>query len=182
MVMADDETPAKALTKNPLGPSGRTVADNIERLRTRDNLTFAALAARLKGIGRPIPTLGLRKIEAGTRRVDADDLVALAAALGVTPPTLLMPDVEQTEDEVLITGTPPVSAARAWMWLGSNLPISGDEAWAEFIVRAWPRWRVRELLDARIEQKTVDLDGAPQYAQFGFLGVQIPKSEPEDDS
>jgi transcriptional regulator with XRE-family HTH domain len=163
------------------GSTGKTVAQNVQRLR--GDMSYTQLSRRLEERANwSINAVGIRRIEAGERRVTADDLVALAVALGVTPPTLLMPDVDQIDEEVHITGNPPLSAARAWMWLGANLPISGDEAWAEFIVRAWPRWRVRELLDASIEQKTVDLDGNPQYAQFGFFGVRVPKSGAEDGS
>src|SRR5206468_1120492 len=47
----------------------------------------------------PIPVLGLRRIERGERRVDLDELVALAKALGVPPLWLVLPVgvVERTE-------------------------------------------------------------------------------------
>jgi transcriptional regulator with XRE-family HTH domain len=39
--------------------------------------------------GRKITASGVQRIEAGARRIDVDDLVALARALGVTPADLL---------------------------------------------------------------------------------------------
>jgi transcriptional regulator with XRE-family HTH domain len=69
------------------------VRANLQRLREAQNLGFTKLARILdEEIGRPIPELGLRRIESGDRRVDVDDLMALAAALDVSPATLLMPD------------------------------------------------------------------------------------------
>jgi transcriptional regulator with XRE-family HTH domain len=47
------------------------------------------LSDRLVAVGRPILASGLSKIEAGTRRVDVDDLVALAEAMWATPDDLL---------------------------------------------------------------------------------------------
>jgi transcriptional regulator with XRE-family HTH domain len=44
---------------------------------------------RLTRVGRPILPSGLSKIESGDRRVDVDDLVGIAAALGVMPDRLL---------------------------------------------------------------------------------------------
>lgn len=58
------------------------------------------LSARLAKLGRPILPSGITKIEQGKRRVDVDDLVALAAALKVTPTRLIMgpPPTEGPED------------------------------------------------------------------------------------
>ena len=74
-----------------VGPAGRTLAANIKRIREAQRLTFVEVAKRLEDIGRPIAVLGLRRIEKGERRVDADDLLALAAVLGVHTVDLLVP-------------------------------------------------------------------------------------------
>ena len=66
--------------RNPLGPTGETLQANVIALRERQNLTYAQLSRKLKAAGRAIPELGLRRIEGGDRRVDVDDLMALAAA------------------------------------------------------------------------------------------------------
>lgn len=74
--------------------------------------------ARLAEIGRDIPPLGLRRIESGERRVDADDLMALAVALGVSPISLLMPASETGQDQVEATGVNArVEARQLWRWL-----------------------------------------------------------------
>jgi|SRR4051794_7697641 transcriptional regulator with XRE-family HTH domain len=85
-------------------------------------MTYKELADRLKAIGRPIPTLGLSRIEAGTRRVDADDLVALAVALGVNPSRLLMPD--GAGDQVVnITMEVAAPEWAAWQWADGRHPL-----------------------------------------------------------
>jgi transcriptional regulator with XRE-family HTH domain len=62
---------------------------NVKHLRQARGLTYKELAEQLGHAGRPIPVLGLARLERGERRVDVDDLVALARALGVTPHELL---------------------------------------------------------------------------------------------
>lgn len=64
------------------------MAKEVARLRGRT--TVRELSARLAKLGRPILPSGITKIEQGTRRVDVDDLVALAAVLKVTPTRLLL--------------------------------------------------------------------------------------------
>lgn len=75
--------------KRDAGDVSRTVADNIKHLRTIQNLGYTALSNRLSAVGREISAVGVRRIEAMERRVDVDDLVALAAALHTTPIALL---------------------------------------------------------------------------------------------
>lgn len=114
--------------KTTLGPTGETLRENVRRLREDQRLTYVELSDRLSAAGRPIPVLGLRRIERGERRVDADDLVALAVVLGVNPSTLLLPYTVEGDAEVTGAGTVPARAA--WGWAdGLNpvrLPDDGD--------------------------------------------------------
>ena len=66
------------------GPVGVAVAQNLEQLRESRNLTYAELSRRLTQLGRPIAPLGLTRIRDRQRRVDVDDLVALAGLGRVT--------------------------------------------------------------------------------------------------
>ncbi|BBZ22135.1 helix-turn-helix domain-containing protein [Mycolicibacter hiberniae] len=126
-----------------LGPTGEAVRANIRSLRDRERISGAELSARLKKIGRPIPPLGIQRIEAGSRRVDTDDLVALAVALGVSPIRLLMPESAEVDDQVVQTGREPESARRGWEWLqGAFVP--GDDETPN--PAAWPSWRTRDVL------------------------------------
>jgi transcriptional regulator with XRE-family HTH domain len=73
----------------PLGEVGAAVMRNVAEIRQRKRMTYQALSVRLQQLGRPIPTLGLSRIERGERRVDADDLVALSRALETDVSVLL---------------------------------------------------------------------------------------------
>lgn len=80
-----------AYTSIPLGPIGHCVRANVAALRKARGLSQAQLAANLTGIGRSVRGPMIQAIEAGCRRVDVDDLVALAGAFGVQPAELLVP-------------------------------------------------------------------------------------------
>lgn len=138
---------AEPQKKNPLGPTGRTVADNIKRLR--GDTQYVKLAARLEKLGRPIPTLGLRKIESYERRVDADDLVALAAALGVSPVTLLMP---WGDEEFVVVANTDFNRVTLWEWLTADWPFPGEEP-IRFFSRALPSWKLAQYVQ-RISQRS----------------------------
>lgn len=68
---------------------GRALADAVRTLRTQRNMTYTDLS---RSLDRDINPVGVRRIENYERRVDIDDLFALAAALGVTPAALIGED------------------------------------------------------------------------------------------
>jgi transcriptional regulator with XRE-family HTH domain len=145
--------PPDSVRKNPLGPSGSIAAQRVRQLREERSWTFKELSDRLGAIGRPIPTLGLRKIEREDRRIDVDDLIGLAVVFGVNPSTLLLPP--RIDGEVEITAVGVVPAARAWAWVDGQAPllVSADDdgsADVEFQLRARPprRRRLRATTEA----------------------------------
>lgn len=109
--------------KNPLGATGETVAANVRRLRTKHGLAFTELSAKLSELGRPIPPLGLRKIESLDRRVDADDLVALAVALGTNPNALLLPPSDNGRHVLTLTAAGQRPAWLVWQWAKGEAPL-----------------------------------------------------------
>jgi hypothetical protein len=141
--------------KNPLGPTGRAVADNVKRLR--GDMQYVKLAARLEELGRSIPTLGLRKIESYERRVDADDLVALAAALGVSPVTLLMP---WGEDRHVTVANTEFSKETLWEWLIGEWAFPG-QGLMDFFSKALPPWKL-----ATVERRIAERHGADSVAEL----------------
>ena len=99
------------------GPTGLRVAANVKALREARGISVRGLAARMAELGRPLLPSGVGKIEQGQRRVDADELVALALALDVAPNRLLLPAGAGTADGVELT--PEVTIATedaAWRW------------------------------------------------------------------
>jgi transcriptional regulator with XRE-family HTH domain len=127
------------------GPTADTVAVNVKRLREGLNLGLRALADRLADTDRPLTHTALDKIERGTRRVDVDDLMALAVALEVSPATLLMPEVTTTEwddAEVETTGLPKGTTAELlWGWLTAQVyPAKHVASWVTS-----PMWVARSV-------------------------------------
>jgi transcriptional regulator with XRE-family HTH domain len=141
----DDKTP-----RVPQGPIGAYLIKNLEQLRKARRLSYQDLSVRLREVGRPIPALGLSRIEKGTRRVDADDLVGLALALGVNPSALLLPRDAALRDVVTLTEEQQASANDAWAWADGRRPLpptgpftrsSMDlQAAVDFATHARPEW------------------------------------------
>lgn len=79
------------MQKTPLGigPIGERTVRAIERARTSRGFAQRRLADRVTALGRPMTFTTLSRIERRQRRCDVDDLVAIAAALGVSPLALL---------------------------------------------------------------------------------------------
>ncbi|MGW8953026.1 helix-turn-helix domain-containing protein [Streptomyces sp. NPDC055709] len=141
-----------------LGPNGRAVAANVKRLRTARGMSLRALSEALSEVGRGLSQDAINKIENGAksdakqvRRVDVDDLVALAAVLRVNPSALLLPPTDDPAETVDITGVGPVSADRAWDWIDGELPVEqikpGDPTGAilQFQLYARPAGRRMQL-------------------------------------
>jgi hypothetical protein len=96
-----------------LGPVGQRVARNVSKFRGA--MSLRDLSAALGEVGRPILPSGIIKIEKGTRRVDADDLAALALTLGVAPNRLML-GAEHDSEPVKLTPLVETTANGAWRW------------------------------------------------------------------
>jgi len=73
----------------PQGPTSEQVIANLSRLRRQMKLSFEQLSTRMEAAGRPLLPTGLHRMERGLRRIDVDDLTALAKALRVDTDALL---------------------------------------------------------------------------------------------
>ena len=124
----------------------------VRRIRTEVGLTATQLAARTSGL-----TSGsVGKIERGELRPTVEHLLTLAAALEVSPATLLMPPAAAPFEEVELPGGVSGTAASAWAWITATGPVPTGEApgvaaaeaeqpaptseEAEQLLRSWPRW------------------------------------------
>jgi transcriptional regulator with XRE-family HTH domain len=121
--------------KKEPGPTARHLAESLRRIRRAGRVTTAELSRRLAALGQPIPDTSITKTEQGTRRVDVDDLPALALALGVTPNTLLLPEIGYLGGTEVHHLTPAVSgtAEQLWQWAQGERPlhmhIPGADGW-----------------------------------------------------
>lgn len=88
-----------------IGEAGGCVAAAVTAHRQRRGWDQRHLAARVTDAGRPMSVSVLGKVEAGARRVDVDDLVALAVALEV-PPAQLLPGADDGADPFTEAASP----------------------------------------------------------------------------
>lgn len=142
----------------PVGATGTAARKNIRRIRDARGISAAWLSEQLNDLGRPIPPLGISRIENGQRRIDVDDLMAIAVALGVSPATLLMPlrnddgsEVEE-KDLVPITGWHKPNVAKVvWEWLKAERPLVHG-TFSSFVQLGWPAWERRRFDEQILQQ------------------------------
>lgn len=124
------------------GPIGDSVALSLAALRASAGLRLEGLADLLAELGRRIAPDSLRNSEQTNgprrRRIDVDDLVALALALNVSPARLLLPRGDNGQP-VQLTPTVAVSWRDAWRWAAGDAPLGPHTA----------QDRVRWLVDNR---------------------------------
>jgi transcriptional regulator with XRE-family HTH domain len=92
------------------------LAANIARVREARRLSYIELSRELSKAGRPIPELGLRRIEKGERRVDFDDLMAIAYVLRVCVVDLAVSN-EATDEPYFVTPTNRYESASVREWI-----------------------------------------------------------------
>jgi transcriptional regulator with XRE-family HTH domain len=139
-----------------LGSAAKAVAQNVRRIRGERGLSIRAVAARTSEIGHPLPHSALSKIENEQRRVDIEDLLALAIALETSPASLLLAYEPDPERSVAIIGTVTAPSRAAWEWAQGTEPLPAptstyEEAlsrWSRFISVALPWWQARDAMDS----------------------------------
>jgi len=77
-----------------MGAAGNGVKDAIRALRIDRRMTLTDMTEALKSTDRPLSKATLSQLETGMRRIDIDDLFAIAKALKVDPRELLRDAVE----------------------------------------------------------------------------------------
>jgi transcriptional regulator with XRE-family HTH domain len=110
------------------------VADQIQTVRLRKGWTQQELADRVTQLGMPMGRAVILKIERKRRHVTVDELVALSAALEVSPLFLLMPRDATSGDQIRVTPRQslPIEMVTKW-WHGAqelrfdDLGIEPDE-------------------------------------------------------
>jgi transcriptional regulator with XRE-family HTH domain len=130
-----------------IGTTGRTLASNIARVRKGQQKSLQDLEESLANIGHRISFSGLSKIERGERRVDVDDLMAIAIALDVSPLGLLLPVDQEPATVVDVTGASG-SLAVFWKWaLAEETYFTRDNR--AFTARSIPWWMMFTAAEIR---------------------------------
>jgi len=106
-----------------IGASGERAAANLAEIRKTRHMEQAEVADRMTKLGRPMSAPVVSKTEKLDRRIDVDDLVAFAVALGVTPNRLLLPGSVRDDEPVELLPKVRVSAMAAWKWATGDEPL-----------------------------------------------------------
>lgn len=135
--------------RNAIGPTNRTVGENVRRVRSQLGMTQADVVRTLDANGHPIPLSSIGRIESGDRRVEVDDLLALSIALGVSPLALLLPAARSPHEQIEVTGWGAAQAGRAWAFaLGTSeledLDYDDDLPQPTVAGRSFPWWAEQE--------------------------------------
>ncbi len=108
-----------------------TVAIRVKDLRKTRKWTQQDLANAMSARGYPTDRSTIVRLEKRNRGISVDDLVALAAALNVSPGWLLLP-AAAGEGDLPIVGNVKVPAWAAWQWVDGQNPlptVSEDEGY-----------------------------------------------------
>lgn len=158
------------------------VAENIADRRNHLGLSIAELSRRTHEAEHPLAALALRRIEAGERRIDVDDLTALAAILETTPAALLSPPEPEEngahflEETNALSGTPALTPFEALTWVNGELEATTTSARTQFYERKL------SALASDLEAITKQIDEAGETTPEGFelrgvaLEIEMEKS------
>lgn len=145
------------------GVTGRTVAYNVKRLRQKADLNYTELSERLKIYGRDIPPLGIRRIEDGERRVDVDDLMALALALNTNVNALVIPAAGS--NQILTIAQDQMYPAWAvWNWAIGKAPLNHSLV-PEHVPQSERATYAGELFESNTDPKSQGRDPAAPNIQ-----------------
>lgn len=156
---------------NPTGITHKHVAANLRTARQAIGMDVRTAAKRMTEAGRKIAPSGISKIENGDRRVDVDDLTALAYVLNTTPAALLTPPAPS----VTLTGVPKTflpEEIQVWIaggvklitadlvryWKEQRFQAIASGGWAEDVLERYDRGHVgvtpREVYQERYDQQS----------------------------
>lgn len=121
------------LRGNPAGITHEHVAANLRAARQAIGMDVRTAARLVTEAGRKLAPSGISKIENGDRRVDVDDLTALAYVFRTTPAALLTPP----DDAVTLTGVPEhFLAEEIQAWVAGSVKLTTED-----LVRYWKEQR-----------------------------------------
>ncbi len=134
-------------------PLSTHLAESVRRLRTTHRIPQRALAARLEELGQPIGRIGIQRLERGERKVDLDEVVALAQVFDIPPVALLFPIGRAESTELHGHRLDPWTAAK-WFYGDAQLGSGRRSVDAANL----DRFREHDRLTSEIARADDDLD------------------------
>lgn len=161
-----------------VGPVGETVRRELVLLRRLRQMSQRALAQQVSALGVRLAPSAVAKIEDGSRRVDVDDLIALAVALNAPVARLLVGDFQRAlEDDPTVALTPglKVDAFRAWGFVTGQAALADPDDPGDRRPASQAREEAfRDALPAHVRRSTVDpWDDLMLQRALSFLRVPV---------
>ena len=130
------DQPEPAELEDALVP-GEVARLMIRRLRAERGWTQTLLAGRLAQAGYRLGQTDLSRIESGRRRLSVDELVAISAALNVSPARVLDGSRLEPQPAVTVTNAVTVPLSRFRSWIRGTMPLPAPPDWRKVSTRPW---------------------------------------------
>lgn len=157
-----EEQLPKGMTRiKDLGPVGDTARYRIRKARESRGNTAVELSAMVRAIGRDLSPVAIRRIEFGARRIDVDDLVALAQVLDISPLALVLPFGESPGEEFATSEfNEERTLERWWKWAHGEEPLFPKMWESANDFRSWsvPSWYSERGLPEWVKEKVDALE------------------------
>lgn len=129
------------------------LADNVKRLREEQRMPATELAKKVSELGTPMTRMGIQRLERHERRVELDEIGALAEALGVPPVALFLPLSQAAGVQVSPGRVVDMWSALKWFSGRQRLDNEGKPAdeWSHVRIYEEHERLVNELLDAHAD-------------------------------
>jgi transcriptional regulator with XRE-family HTH domain len=139
---------ARAKIRKAGPPPSRVFGEQVRGVRTRKGWTSQQhLADRLEELGHDIDRSAIARLETGKRGVPLDEAFAIAAALEVSPLSLMLP--REPDDPVAVAPRLTVSAEEAREWVRGDEPLPNQDR--QFFEQESPAFWIEVLAWRRIQ-------------------------------
>lgn len=112
--------------QHPRGAVAETAAKQVRAVRKERRMSQVELADRVSKLGVKLDQVMIARIESLGRKVCIEELVALSAALDVSPIQLLLPSTADADELVAISPKRTLPAGDAWDWMRAVRPLPPD--------------------------------------------------------
>lgn len=161
MSFMDEQLPKGMNRIKDLGPIGDTARYRIRKARESRGNTAVELSGMVRAIGRDLSPVAIRRIEFGARRIDVDDLLALAQVLDISPLALVLPLGESPDEEFRTSEfNDDWTLERWWKWAHGEEPLYPKMWGSATEFRSWsvPSWYSERDLPEWVKEKTDALE------------------------
>ena len=138
---------------------GEVFPTRVTEERERRRWSKQDLTESLERVGLPLDRMAITRTEQGERQAKIDDLLCFAAALGVPPWHLVLPE---DTDAPMRVGNTITTSGQVRAWLAGDSPLPGMDPtswqWGMGELGRYPETAARRMLVKAAEQAETDAD------------------------